>query len=87
MQPPQNNEPSQSIILLSLLLLLLSGSGLAAIETVQTGVATAQTNSEIGNIELLRQRAIRNAMELALMEVKGISVTSEKADAKGFLID
>jgi hypothetical protein len=81
MQPPQNNEPYQSKILLGLLLLLLSCSGLAAIETVQTGVATAQTNSEIGNIELLRQRAIRNAMELALMEVKGISVTSEKADA------
>jgi hypothetical protein len=50
----------------------------AAVESTQTGVASPQKESESGNIELLRERALRNAMDLALMEVTGASISGER---------
>ncbi len=51
----------------------------AGVQTVKTGVASPQGDSELGNIELLRERAIRNAMELALAEVRGTTVSAERS--------
>lgn len=51
----------------------------AGVQTVKTGVASPQGDSEQGNIELLRERAIRNAMELALAEVRGTTVSAERS--------
>lgn len=70
---------------LSQLLILIIGFGVtanahAAVQTVKTGIASPQTSSEIENIELLRARAIRNAMDLALLEVNGTLVSSQQAD-------
>lgn len=66
------------------IVLLFAGNGqkcFSAVESTQTGVASPQTDSEMGNIELLRQRALRNAMDLALMEVTGASISGERGDS------
>jgi len=47
--------------------------------TVQ-GVATPQNESERGNVEVLRARALRNAVELALGREKGVRITTERSD-------
>jgi hypothetical protein len=52
-----------------------------ATETTQTGVASPQNDSETNNIELLRQRALRNALDLALLQVTGATVSGERSDS------
>lgn len=52
--------------------------GFAAVETIQTGIATARTELEKNNIEQLRERAIRNALDLAVLKVTGAMVNGEK---------
>jgi len=54
-------------------------SSLAMAEIVEKiGVATPQAGESSGNVEKLRARAIRNAMELAVMQVSGAEVTSDR---------
>ncbi len=50
----------------------------AGVEVIQTGVASPQSASEEGNIEQLRKRALRNAMDLAVMQVTGAEISSER---------
>ena len=47
---------------------------------VQTGVSSPQSGAEEGNIEKLRERAIRNAMDLAVIQVSGVLVSGERGD-------
>ena len=47
---------------------------------VQTGVASPQSGAEEENIEKLRERAIRNAMDLAVIQVAGVLVSAERGD-------
>ena len=55
-----------------------------ATETItQTGVATPQSESERNNIEKLRQRAIENALDLAIMQVTGAVISGQRADTLG----
>lgn len=60
---------------------LLISNGYCATETTQTGVASPQNDSETNNIELLRQRALRNALDLALLQVTGATVSGERSDS------
>lgn len=55
----------------------ISYSGqLTAEEVIQIGIATPQAGEATDNIERLRKRAIRNAMEMAVMQVTGADITS-----------
>ena len=67
-------------ILNVLLFLMISTSLCSAQEVVQVGVATPQTQAEEGNIEILRQRAIRNATEMAVTQVAGALISVGKGD-------
>ena len=49
-----------------------------AMEVIKTGMASPQATADYANVERLRQRALRNAMELALMEVRGMELSSER---------
>lgn len=64
--------------------LCLPGSVQAAEEdggvTTVQGVATPQSESERGNVEVLRARALRNAVELTLGREKGVRITTERSD-------
>ena len=62
-------------------LLFFSSVGDCATETTQTGVASPQNAVEADNIELLRQRALRNALDLALLQVTGAMVSGERSDS------
>jgi hypothetical protein len=66
-------------IFIFILYLPVSGNG----ETVsqQTGVASPQSESEADNIELLRQRAISNAMDLAILHVTGAVVSGKRGSS------
>jgi hypothetical protein len=55
-----------------------------ATEVIQTGVASPQDNSEVNNVEKLRQRAIRNALDLAQMQVVGVNVSSRRSNDSRF---
>lgn len=60
-------------------LLLLFATGVSSAQVViKTGVAYPQSASDYGNTERLRQRAMRDAMELALMEIQGAQVMAER---------
>lgn len=60
---------------------LLFAHSLNATEIViQTGVASPQSKSEEDNIEKLRERAVRNALDLAMLQVAGALVTSERVN-------
>ncbi len=72
-------------VLIILSLLLISTSLCIAKEVVQIGVATPQTQAEEGNIEILRQRAIRNAAEMAVTQVAGALISVGKGDAAHFI--
>lgn len=52
-----------------------------ATQVIQKGIASPQSDAERGNIEKLRSRAIRNAMDLAVMQVTGTAVSSERGDS------
>lgn len=66
---------------LTLIFLLLFTPSLHGAEiVVQTGVASPQSGAEEGNIEKLRERAIRNAMDLAVIQVSGVLVSGERGD-------
>jgi len=65
--------------------LLISISLCIAQEVVQVGVATPQTQAEEGNIEILRQRAIRNATEIAVTQVLGALISQDKEDTTHFV--
>lgn len=73
--------PTLMPLLVSLALLLFISTAFAESEVIQTGVASPRDDSEKNNIEILRERAIRNGMDLAVMEVTGIQVSSERADS------
>lgn len=60
--------------------LLFAAPTFAATETIQTGVASPQSEAETKNIEVLRQRALRNAMDLALLQVTGATVNAERKE-------
>ncbi len=70
-------------LLISLILLMASitGQALAAVEAVTTGIASPQNEEEKNNIEILRQRALRNAMDLAVMQVTGATISGEKGSS------
>lgn len=70
--------------ILAIVLLVIQANQVFAIEVVQTGIATPQINEKLNNIEKLRERAIKNAMEAAIMQVTGVKVTSEKGSLKAF---
>ena len=50
-------------------------------EVTLTGVASPQSDKEKNNIEKLRERAIRNAMDLAIIQVTGVTISSERGDS------
>lgn len=54
--------------------------GFAETMVMQKGVASSEDENKV-NIEILRQRAIRNAMDLAVMQVTGAVITSQKGDS------
>jgi len=58
-----------------------SANSFCATNVIQTGIASPQNKSEEGNIEKLRTRAIRNALDLAIIQVLGTDVTSEKGNS------
>ena len=74
-----------STVSIVLSLLLISISLCIAQEVVQVGVATPQTQAEEGNIEILRQRAIRNATEIAVTQVLGALISQDKEDTTHFV--
>ncbi len=53
----------------------------AAIEAITTGIASPQNKAEENNIEILRQRALRNAMNIAIMQVTGATISGEKGSS------
>lgn len=61
-----------------LVVILMFGGQLHAETVIQTGVAAPQSGESHGNKEKLRQRAMRNAMELALMQVNGAEISSDR---------
>lgn len=73
-------------ILLLIVLLFLASHALAfSAETIiQTGVASPQSKAEQNNIERLRERAIRNAMNLAVLQITGAMVSGERGDSTNF---
>lgn len=52
----------------------------AAEVVIQTGIASPQTRSEENNVEKLRERAIHNALDLAMLQVTGAVVSSERGN-------
>jgi len=68
---------------LAITLLLTQSNQLLAKEVVQIGVAT-QINKGVNNVEKLRERAIKNAMEMAIMQVTGVQMTSERGGLSAF---
>lgn len=74
------NSVRTNILLLVLMIsMFLAFNVSAGVEIVQRGVATSQSSSPKMNIEQLRQRAIRNAMDLAILQVTGAEISSERA--------
>lgn len=75
------NHFKQMFILLGFLLLstisIYSGTVFAEI-VIKTGVANPQAGEKSSNIEKLRKRAIRNAMEMAQMQITGAVITSDR---------
>ena len=71
-------------IKLSLLIVLVtvfsSELSFCAVIVIQTGVASPQSEAEEKNIEKLRERAIRNAMDLAVMQVSGALISGERGE-------
>ena len=72
------------INILVIILFVIQPNQLLAKEVIQIGVATPQVNQDIDNIEKLRERAIKNAMEMAVMQVTGVKITSEKGGLNSF---
>lgn len=66
-------------ILTILLLVLLNTADAHARMIIQTGIASPQSESDYRNVERLRQRALRDARELALEAVLGTEISSERA--------
>ena len=64
-------------IMAMLLVFSVLPAGAAEI-VLQTGIASPQTESEESNIEVLRKRAIRNALDLAVLQVSGATISSER---------
>ncbi len=58
---------------------LSAETALAGEKIIQLGVASSQSNTQKLNIEQLRQRAIRNAMDLAVLQVTGAEISSERS--------
>ena len=55
-------------------------SPLAIAQVIETtGIAAIQDKSQQADIEKLRERAMRNAMELALLHVKGGDISSSRS--------
>lgn len=69
-----------SKLILGVLLFSFFYYSYGASTVIQTGVATSDNVGENINIEKLREQAIRNAMDLALLEVSGALVSSERSD-------
>ncbi len=69
------------LIHLIVLTIGITSEASAAVETVTTGVASPQNKEEENNIEILRQRALRNAMDLAVMQVTGATISGEKGSS------
>ncbi len=65
----------------ALFFLMIALHGHCATETLQTGVASPQSDMETNNIELLRQRALNNALDMALLQVHGATVSGERSDS------
>ncbi|PIE59386.1 MAG: hypothetical protein CSA32_04140 [Desulfobulbus propionicus] len=59
----------------------ISSQASAAVEAVTTGIASPQSKEEENNIEILRQRALRNAMDLAVIQVTGATISGEKGSS------
>lgn len=62
-----------------LIILIVSSSSFGTQQITQKGVASAPDDSSQINIEQLRQRAIRNAMDLAILQVTGAEISSERS--------
>jgi len=80
-----NGSYCQNVVLLGqyvvvIFLLLVLSDAYGSVTVIQTGVASPQTEAETDNIEKLRERAIRNAMDLALLQVTGALVSGERTD-------
>lgn len=65
----------------ALFFLLIAHNGHCATETIQTGIASPKSDMETNNIELLRQRALRNALDMALLQVHGATMSGERSDS------
>jgi hypothetical protein len=68
----------QYIPVMLVFFLFFACKGFAGQQVTQTGVASAPDDSPQMNIEQLRQRAIRNAMDLAILQVTGAEISSER---------
>lgn len=65
---------------LMVLLVLLQSYSFANAQVIEmTGVATIENTKAQHDVERLRERAMRNAMELALLHVKGGEISSSKS--------
>lgn len=54
----------------------------AATVVTSKGIASAQNENEENNLEKLRTRALRNAADLAIMQVTGVSVSGERDSSR-----
>ncbi len=66
--------------MVAIFLLLILSDAYGAVTVTQTGVASPQSKAETNNVEKLRARAIRNAMDLAVLQVTGALVSGERTD-------
>lgn len=54
---------------------------IASTEVIKTGVGSAQNRSEEVNTQLLRERALRQAMDLAIMQITGATISTQRGSS------
>ncbi|MCU7805621.1 MAG: hypothetical protein KZQ96_20735 [Candidatus Thiodiazotropha sp. (ex Lucinoma borealis)] len=69
------------VLVVSGLIGLLTVFDAKAITVTETGVGSAQNEKEENNLEELRLRAIRNALEVAVIRVSGVIISGERKDS------